>query len=314
MTTPRPFRFGLGGNSTTSREEWINQARQAETLGYSTFLIPDHFRQALAPIAALMAAADATQTLRVGSFVFDNDFRHPAVLAKEAATLDLLSNGRFEMGIGAGWLRSEYDETGIPYDAPGVRIKRLEEALHVIKAIWTEETATYSGNFYKITQLQGVPKPAQRPHPPILIGGGGKRVLSLAGRFANIVGFIPKLEESGPTADLTDATETALHEKIAWVREAASERFQQLELNLFLAAVIVTQDQQQAAQYIAQARGWQDMNAEQILAVPYLLIGTIEQMVERLHALREKFGLSYFVIPSENRDQFAPVVARLAGV
>jgi len=312
-TAQRPFRFGLGSNSATSRKEWIDKARRAEELGYKTFLISDHFHHPLAPLTALMAAADATQTLHVGSLVFDNDFRHPAVLAKEAASLDLLSDGRFELGIGAGWLRAEYDQTGIPFHTPGVRIRRLEEALSVITALWAEEPTTFSGTSYTITALQGTPHPVQHPHPPILVGGGGKRVLSLAGRLADIVGFIPKLEDTGPGTDLTDATETALQQKIAWVQEAAGERFHHLELNVSLSAVVVTSDRSHAAQLIAHAQGWAHISAEHLLTLPYLLIGSVEQMVERLYALREQYGLSYFVIPSESRDEFAPIVARLAG-
>src|SRR5581483_11845413 len=172
MATTRSFRFGLNSsfdNPATSREEWVNKARRAEELGYSTFSAPDHFPVPQSPLIALMAVADATQTLRIGTFVLDNDFRHPALLAKEAATLDLLSNGRFEMGIGAGWLRSEYEQVGIPFDAPGVRIRRLEEGVQVIKALWTEERVTFSGAHYTIANLQGTPRPLQRPHPPILI-------------------------------------------------------------------------------------------------------------------------------------------------
>jgi len=314
MATTRSFRFGLNSNfdnPATSREEWVNKARRAEELGYSTFSAPDHFPVPLSPLIALMAVADATQTLRIGTIVLDNDFRHPALLAKEAATLDLLSNGRFEMGIGAGWLRSEYEQVGIPFDAPGVRIRRLEEGVQVIKALWTEESVTFSGAHYTIANLQGTPRPLQRPHPPILIGGGGKRLLSLAGRVADIVGFIPRMGEAGP--DITDATEAALQEKLAWVREAAGERFPQLELNLQIAGVAVTSDRISAAQAIAKAQGIQ-VDPELFLSAPYVLIGTVEQIIERLYTLREHYGINYFVVPLTQMDELSPVVARLAGV
>ena len=313
MATTRSFRFGLNSNfdnPATSREEWVNKARRAEELGYSTFSAPDHFPVPLSPLIALMAVADATQTLRIGTIVLDNDFRHPALLAKEAATLDLLSNGRFEMGIGAGWLRSEYEQVGIPFDAPGVRIRRLEEGVQVIKALWTEESVTFSGAHYTIANLQGTPRPLQRPHPPILIGGGGKRLLSLAGRVADIVGFIPRMGEAGP--DITDATEAALQEKLAWVREAAGERFPQLELNLQIAGVAVTSDRISAAQAIAKAQGIQ-VDPELILSAPYVLIGTVEQIIERLYTLRERYGINYFVVPLAQMDELSPIVARLAG-
>ncbi len=258
-----------------------------------------------------MAVADATQTLRIGTIVLDNDFRHPALLAKEAATLDLLSNGRFEMGIGAGWLRSEYEQVGIPFDAPGVRIRRLEEGVQVIKALWTEESVTFSGTHYTVANLQGTPRPLQRPHPPIIIGGGGKRLLSLAGRVADTVGFTPRMGEAG--ADITDSTEAALQEKLAWVREAAGERFPQLELNLQMAGVAVTSDRISAAQAIAKAQGIQ-VDPELLLSGPYVLIGTVEQIIERLYTLRERYGINYFVVPLTQMDELSPVVARLAGV
>ncbi|MEO5953821.1 MAG: TIGR03621 family F420-dependent LLM class oxidoreductase, partial [Chloroflexia bacterium] len=189
MANKRLFRFGVVSASTESRKDWVELARKAEDLGYSTFLLPDHFVNPLAAVPALSVAAAATTTLRVGSFVFDNDFRHPAMLAKEAATLDLLSDGRFEIGIGAGWHGPEYEQTGIPFDPPGVRVGRLEEAVAIIKKFFTGEPVTFAGNHYTINGLVGLPTSVQRPHPPIFLAGGGKRVLSLAGREADIVGL-----------------------------------------------------------------------------------------------------------------------------
>ncbi|GHO99223.1 LLM class F420-dependent oxidoreductase [Reticulibacter mediterranei] len=315
MAITRPFRFGLNPglvHIANSREELVNKARRAEELGYSTFFAIDHFPAPLSPLSpliALMAVADATQTLRVGTFVLSNDFRHPALLAKEAATLNLLSNGRFEMGIGAGYMRSEYEQVGIPFDAPGVRIRRLEEGVRIIKTLWTEESVTFSGVHYTITNLQGRSQPAQ--HPPILIGGGGKRLLSVAGRVADIISFNPQLGEAGST-DIADSTETALQEKLAWVREAAGERFPQLELNLQISVVVVTEDRISAAQAIAKALGIQ-ADPELILSAPYALIGTVEQIIERLYTLRERYGINYFVVPLAQMDELSPIVARLAG-
>src|SRR5215472_352902 len=182
MSNARPFRFGVITESAPSREQWTTLVRKAEDLGYATFLLADHYVNEFPPIAALMAAADATNTLRVSSFVFDNDFRHPALLAKESAALDLLSGGRLELGIGAGWHRPEYDQVGLPFDPAAVRISRMEEALHIIKLFFTEESVTYSGKHYTITDLKPSPKPVQRPHPPFFMGGGGKRMLSIAAR------------------------------------------------------------------------------------------------------------------------------------
>jgi probable F420-dependent oxidoreductase len=314
MAITRPFRFGLNpglAHLTNSREELLNKARQAEGLGYSTFFAIDHFSAPLSPLIALMTVADATQTLRVGTFVLANDFRHPAILAKEAATLNQLSNGRFEMGIGAGYMRSEYEQVGIPFDAPGVRIRRLEEGIQIIKALWTEENVTFSGKHYTITNLQGMPQPAQRPHPPILIGGGGKRLLSVAGRVADIISFNPRLGEAGST-DIADSTEAALQEKLAWVREAAGERFPQLELNLQITVAVVTEDRISTAQAIASALGIQ-ADPELILSAPYVLIGTVEQIIERLYTLRERYGINYFVVPLAQMEELSPVVARLTG-
>jgi probable F420-dependent oxidoreductase len=313
MTKQRPFRFGVSVHQAASREEWIAVARRAESLGYSTLLVPDHLGDQFAPVAALLAAAEATSTLRIGSLVFDNDFRHPVMLAKEAATLDVLSGGRFELGIGAGWLRSEYEQAGIPYDPPGVRIGRMEEALQIIKGLFADRPVTFSGTYYKVSALEGHPKPVQRPHPPVLIGGGGKRILSIAAREATIVGFLPIARPDGSGPDLTDAASEAFAQKIAWVRQAAGERFDDLELNVLVAEVIITEDREQAAQFIAMtlASGLQ-VTTEQVLQVPYLLLGTVDQICEDILARREQYGISYVTVFEKNMEALAPVVARLA--
>jgi probable F420-dependent oxidoreductase len=276
-------------------------------------LVPDHLGDQFAPVAALLAAAEATSTLRIGSLVFDNDFRHPVMLAKEAATLDVLSGGRFELGIGAGWLRSEYEQAGIPYDPPGVRIGRMEEALQIIKGLFADRPVTFSGTYYKVSALEGHPKPVQRPHPPVLIGGGGKRILSIAAREATIVGFLPIARPDGSGPDLTDAASEAFAQKIAWVRQAAGERFDDLELNVLVAEVIITEDREQAAQFIAMtlASGLQ-VTTEQVLQVPYLLLGTVDQICEDILARREQYGISYVTVFEKNMEALAPVVARLA--
>lgn len=181
MPHPRTFRFGVQIASAGSAQEWADLARRAEELGYSSVFMPDHFGEQLAPVPALMAAADATTDLRIGALVFGNDYKHPVVLAKEAATLDVLSGGRFEFGIGAGWMNTDYEESGIQHDRPGVRIDRLAESVQICKGLFGEDPVTFEGEHYRISGLNGMPKPVQRPHPPVLIGGGGKRVLSLAG-------------------------------------------------------------------------------------------------------------------------------------
>jgi probable F420-dependent oxidoreductase len=314
MSKPRPFRFGVSVHGSKSRAEWIGIARQAEASGYSTLLIPDHLGDQLSPIAALVAAADATSTLRVGSLVFDNDFRHPVMLAKEAATLDVLSGGRLELGLGAGWMKPEYERAGIPFERASVRIGRMEEAIRIVKGLFAEGPIDFAGQYYTLTGFEGFPKPVQRPHPPLHIGGGGQRLLSVAAREADIVGFIPRARADGRGQDLTDATPEALEQKIAWVREAAGERFADLELGILVAQVFTTEDREQAAQFIANtlAAGL-NVSTDVILQAPYLLLGTVDQICEDLLARRERYGISYISVFEQSLEALAPVVARLAG-
>jgi probable F420-dependent oxidoreductase len=313
MSKVRPFRFGVVAESAPSREQWITLVRKAEGLGYATFLLADHFVNEFPPIAALMAAADATSVLRVGSFVFDNDFRHPALLAKEVAALDLLSGGRFELGIGAGWHRPEYEQVGLPFEDAGVRISRLEESLHIIKQFFIDEAVTFAGKHYTVTDLKAFPKPLQRPHPPIFIGGGGKRLLTLAGREADIIGLHFKVNNDG-TVDVSERSEAAIAQKVEWVQQVAGERFPALELNLLVSDVVITENRQQAAEQYLREKGRPGVTAEQLLANPYLLIGSMEQIAGQIHRLREQFGITYLVVGDEHMEAFAPVVARLAGV
>src|SRR3954447_1087040 len=189
---PRPFRFATFAYRAADRWAWEEQARRAAASRYATLVMPDHFLNPLTPMPALAAAAAVTTTLRVGCIVFANDYRHPALLAKEAATLDLLSGGRFEFGLGAGWYQEEYERAGIPFASAGTRISRMQEALHVIRALWGEGPVHFQGEHYTIAGLEGLPKPVQQPHPPIFIGGTGPRMLRLAGSQADIVGFVPQ--------------------------------------------------------------------------------------------------------------------------
>lgn len=326
MTVQRPFRFGVSVHGTKSRQAWIDLARKAEDLGYSTLLMPDHLGEQFSPIPALLAAADATSTLRVGSLVFDNDFRHPVMLAKEVATLDILSGGRFEFGLGAGWMKPEYELAGIPFEQPGARIDKLEESLQVMKSLFDDGPVDFSGKYYMINGMEGFPKPAQRPHPPVHIGGGGQHLLSLAAREADIVGFIPRARPDGKGQNLADATPAALEQKIAWVREAAGPRFAKLELSVLVARVITTDNRDDAAQLIASALDREqraqltaatrsaglDSEFDLILQAPYLLIGTMDQICEDLATRRERYGISYINIFEPSMEILAPVVARLA--
>jgi probable F420-dependent oxidoreductase len=306
-----PFRFGIQASTPFSAIGWRELARKAESLGYSTMTIPDHFGNQFAAIPALMAAADATTTLRVGALVWDNDYRHPLVLAKEIATLDVLSEGRVEIGLGAGWLEEDYLTTGIPFDRIGVRISRLEEALPIFKAAFRSEKFSLSGDHYTVKDFQGFPAPLQQPHPPILLGGGGKRMLTLAAKHASIVGINGTLAKgSVDSGALASMSATAVDEKITWVREAAGENFSSLELNIRAFLIHIDDDRDAYATNIAAAIKF---SKEDILTSPFVLIGSIEQICNDLLARREKWGLSYIGIESEHIETFAPIVARLAG-
>jgi probable F420-dependent oxidoreductase len=306
----RPFRFGVTAPTVRSGPAWAERVRQIEQLGYSTVHVPDHFRDQLAPVAALTAAAMATTRLRVGSLVFSNDFRHPVVLAKEAATLDVLSGGRFELGLGSGWLREEYDQAGIVFDAPGTRIERLAEAVAIVKGLLAGERVTLTGRHYAIAGLEGRPRPVQRPHPPILIGGGGQRTLSLAAREASIVGLVPRARRDGGGLDRADLGDGALRQKIEWVRAAAGARFDSLELHALIQAVVVSDQRVAAAEQLATRFG---VARELVLETPYVLIGTVEEICASLRDRRERYGISYLTVFDRDLEALAPVVERLAG-
>ena len=306
----RPFRFGVTAPTPSAGTDWVERARRVEQLGYSILVVPDHFRDHLAPVPALTAAALATTRLRVGSLVFSNDFRHPAVLAKEAATIDVLSGGRFELGLGGGWLRAEYDQTGIPFEAPGTRIERLEEAVTIIKGLLAGERVTFAGRHYTIADLEGRPTPVQRPHPPIAIGGGGRRTLTLAAREASIVGLVPRARRDGSGLDMTDLSDTATREKLEWVRSAAGDRFDSLEIHALIQAVAVGERRTAAADQLASRF---KVARDVVLETPYVLLGTIEEICETLWERRERYGISYLTVFERDMEVFAPVVARLAG-
>ncbi|HEY6540795.1 MAG TPA: TIGR03621 family F420-dependent LLM class oxidoreductase [Ktedonobacteraceae bacterium] len=312
MQLHRPFRFGVVTHNTSpSLDALVARARLAERLGYSTFLIPDHLGDQFDTPLALALVAQATSTLRIGSLVFANDFRHPALLAKTAATLDVLSGGRFELGLGAGWMQSEYERIGLAFDPPGIRIERMVEALQIITGLFSDEPMTFSGVYYQVAGMRGSPSPLQRPHPPILLGGSGKRILSVAAREADIVNIIPRgMVEPGSAQriDLSDAGATSLAQKVAWIREAAGERFQSLELNLFILDMALNDRQGDGADRLAHRFA---LSREQVLKSPHLLVGTVNHIVDRLQETRAKYGISYLVIFDEYIEQFAPIVAQL---
>jgi probable F420-dependent oxidoreductase len=310
MAHARRFRFGIQLSNASSGADWAAQARRAEDLGYSTLFMPDHFGDQLAPVPALMAAADATTELKVGALVFDNDYKHPVVMAKELATIDVLSGGRLEVGIGAGWMKSDYDQSGIPMDPPGVRVSRMEEGIAVIKGCFAPGPCSFEGEHYTISGYDGLPKPVQSP-PPFLIGGGAKRVLSIAAREAQIVGINPSIHSG--QVDAAAAQNGAAGEtdqKLQWVKDAAGDGYPDLEINLLQFAAIVTDDRTGTAEMMAPLFG---LPPEELDTYPHTCIGTIDEIIESLEARRERGDASYIVFQGDTMEPMAPVGAQLAG-
>src|SRR5256712_13207502 len=280
-------------------------------MAYSAVYLPDHFGDQLGPIAALMAAADATTTLRIGSLVFDNDYRHPVVLAKEAATIDLLSDGRLDLGLGAGWMTSDYEQAGIPFDSPGTRIGRMEEALKTIKGLFAGTPFSFSGKHYQVANIEGSPLPVQKPHPPILLGGGGRRMLRLAAREADIVNVNFDLREGRVSRNLIHTgLATATDEKLTWIKEAAGERLDRVELSVTIFLANITDDRESVATAMAAGIG---SEPEEGRGVPHFPIGTGGEIGEATQPRRDRDGSSYVIVPGEVAEAFAPVVGRLAG-
>lgn len=307
-----PFRFGIQTSAVASLREWTEIARQVEDLGYSTLTMPDHFDGQLAPVPALQCAADATSTLRLGALVYDNDYKHPVVLAKELATMDVLSEGRVEIGLGAGWMATDYAQSGIPYDSPGVRVSRMIEGLAVIKGALGPEPFSFVGDHYTITGYNGMPKPIQS-QPPVLIGGGGPRVLRFAARQADIVGINATLT-SGAVDETTFASMTAeqTDQKLQIVRDAATEagRLADIEMNIRAFMVFVTEDVDGALDTLTAFTGApKDVIAES----PFALVGPPSKIIEELRRRRDRWGFSYVIVGQNDIEPFAPIVAALAG-
>jgi probable F420-dependent oxidoreductase len=308
----RPFRFGVQVKSTATRAEWVEMARKVEDLGYSTLTLPDHFDEQLAPVPALQAVADATTTLRIGATVHDNDYKHPVVLAKELATLDLLSEGRLQIGLGAGWMASDYQQSGIPYDSPGVRIDRMLEGLAVIRGALGPDRFSFSGEHYTVTDYNGLPKPVQSP-PPLMIGGGGPRVLRIAARQADIVGVNATLTSGAiDAASFATMTAEAVDDKLEIVTRAATEagRLDTIELSVRVFLIYVTDDVDAALATLAEFTG---APASMIAASPFALVGPPAKIVDDLLERRQRWGFSYIVAGQNDIDAVAPVVAELSG-
>jgi len=313
----RPFRFLATADEYPGFAELTALARQAEAVGCSAFVLPDHLIGQYAAIPLLAMAAAATERLRVGTFVLNVCLRHPAVLAQDLATLDALSGGRLEIGLGAGWNKPEHDAIGIPFEPTGVRITRLAEAIAVLKGCFAEGPFSFSGEHYIITGHDAAPRPVQRPHPPIFLGGGGKRLLTLAAREAQIIGLAPRLAQGDPPrVDATSLTAAATEEKIRWIRQAAGDRFGELELNTYTAAgpTVVTAHPRAEARHLADRIHDQtgvQLTVEEILDSPHVFIGSIQDLTRKFRDLRERFGITSFLI--DDLDALAPVVEDLAG-
>jgi len=308
------FSFGVALWHARGRADWVATARKVEALGYDTLTVPDHLTDRLAPMPALVSAAEATTRLRVGTNVLNNDLRHPVLVAREAATVDLLTDGRLQLGLGAGSIRSEYEQTGLAFDTGATRVERLAEAITIIKDLLDGKRVNFAGRHYRVTGHALEFLPVQKPHPPILIGGNGRRLLSLAAREADIVGFSGVNFRDGGMAppDLSTWLVSAVDERVQLVREAAgAERFAELELNALVQRVVVTGDRRGAAEELTGR--WTQLSRDEILASPYVLIGTIDEIVEDLVARRERWGFSNYTIHEPYLDDFATVVARLTG-
>jgi probable F420-dependent oxidoreductase len=319
----RPFRFGFTGGISSKREKLLESARTVEALGYSTYGLADHFVRPFAPLIAGQAVADATSTLRITQTVLAQDFREPAVLAKELATLDVLSEGRLQVGLGAGWLQQEYEDASMRFDSASVRIARLEETSIILKGLFGDEPFTFSGEHYTINALQGRPTPVQRPRPPIMIGGGGKKVLSVAARQADVVQLMPSNRGGRTSLDPSQFSAPAIEEKIGWIRDAAGSRFGEIELSAQLLECAVTDQPEQHLSDLADriagvvermGGGRIDLGQDDLRRSPIVAVGSVDDVCEQLVDTRGRYGINYFTAPIDARPEvLAPVIERLAG-
>jgi probable F420-dependent oxidoreductase len=314
----RPFRFGLFAENVLTRASLFDLARKAEDQRYSTFLIRDHFiaepfGPQLAPLTTLAAVAGVTRRLRIGSLVLCNDYRHPVQVAKEAATLDVLSEGRLEIGLGAGFSRREYEQAGMRFDPVRVRVERLGEAIRILKGLFTGDAVDFAGTHYELSGLTGFPVPVQRPHPPILIAGTSRRMLALAAAEADVVGFQTVATATGAVVqDPALRLAATVRGKIEELRQLAGARFNDIELNV-TASIVVTDNRREEAERFASGRGWTGISADDVLEMPSVFIGSVGTIVAEMLQRRESFGFSYFAIPDRALAAAAPIVSRLAG-
>ncbi|WP_370944340.1 TIGR03621 family F420-dependent LLM class oxidoreductase [Amycolatopsis sp. cg5] len=302
-----PFRFATQARTASDAKQWRDKARKAEELGYSSLLVPDHLNDHWAPLVSLTLAAEATSTLKVGSLMFNNEHRHPLLLAREIAVLENACEGRVELGIGAGWKEEDFTHLGLPFDAPGARIGRLTESVRILKEFLSGGKVDFDGEHYQVHAAPG------RPYAkvPLMLGGGGRRMLTLAAREADIVGF-NAIGASGTidAAMIRSMTASAYTERVGWVREAAGERFAELELQCLAPICQLVPNRAETIENIAK---YSALTAEEIAASPAFLIGSAEEICETLERRREEFGFTYWVLPEVEMERFAPVVARLGG-
>lgn len=320
----RKFRFGAGieGNKDEGgARKFVKLAQAAEEYGYDTVAVPDHFGNQVGPLAALGALSQATTTIRLATSVLANGFRHPAVLAKEATTIDVLSRGRLELGIGSGWMKEEFDKAGIEFRTPGERIRMLDEALTILDKLMRGETVDFDGEFYQIKGLEGTPRPRQGPRPPIAVGGGGPKMLALAAKHADIISIATGSTRDGKLR-LSDMTIEKTAARVDRVREAAGDRFADIELNWTIATIVVTDDRVATAEMALKAldQGYPpniardvELTVDDILSSPYLAFGSFEEIADQIRDVRRRTGMSYVGVFPTQLDAFAPVVQLLKG-
>jgi probable F420-dependent oxidoreductase len=321
--TLRPFRFGFIGGLSSKRQKLLDSARAAEAIGFATYGLADHFVRPFAPLIAGQAVADATTTLRVTQTVLAQDFREPAVLTKELATLDVLSEGRLEVGLGAGWLQQEYDDAGIVFRSAPERIARLEETAVILRGLFDDGPFSFEGEHFRVSNLVGAPRPIQQPRPPIMIGGGGRKLLSAAARHADIVQLMPSNPKGRSLLDATQFSAAAIEEKIGWIRDAAGSRFDEIELSAQLLECVVTDtpeahltDFAERIASVTERMGGAkvSLDLDDLRRSPIVAVGSLDDICEKLVAVRETYGINYFNAPTDTRpERMAPVIERLAG-
>ena len=320
----RKFRFGAGGEGNKDEggaRKFVKLAQTAEEYGYDTFAVPDHLGNQVGPLAALGALSQATSTIRLGTSVLANGFRHPAILAKEANTIDVLSKGRLELGIGAGWMKEEFDKAGIEFESPGVRIRKLDESLTILDKLMRGETVDFDGEFYQVKGVVGTPRPRQGPRPPILVGAGGPRMLELAAKHADIISVAPGTTPDGKMK-LSDMTIERTAARVDRIREVAGDRFADIELNWTIAVIVITDDREATAEMAlkALAQGYPpniahdtEFTVDDVLTSPYIAIGSFEEIADQIREVRRRTTMSYVGVFPTQMDAFAPVLAQLKG-